>query len=230
MPSRRIPQTSAADDGAPRPKRRAADDCAPRPKRRAAAREAESKRDETDAIERSDDSAADEQDEAVLPAARRGKFDTSMCKPCAGCSGKAKVDCEHRRCLKCCMHFGRACAGHRELIRRREEENRLLNKQPAAHARAGATAAAAGGATAATAGAASGSPVRGPRKAPAMTTTIWCLRDFLANRAFSEDILNAQRRARRVGSSDRKLPAAAHGARRDARLERALERLRSARA
>ena len=65
--------------------------------------------------------------------------------------------------LKCCMHFGRACAGHRELIRRREEENRLLNKQPAAHARAGATAAAAGGATAATAGAASGSPVRGPQ-------------------------------------------------------------------
>ena len=216
MPKRRIAQAAPS----------AADAPAPRPKRRSAAREAESKRDDADAVERSDDSdgAADEADDAALPA-RRGKFDTSMCKPCAGCSGKAKVDCEHRRCLKCCMHLGRACAGHRELIRRREEENRLLNKQPAAHARA-ATAAAAGDAAAATA--TSGSPARGPRK-PAMTTTIWCLRDFLANRAFSEDILNAQRRARRVGSSDRELTAAAHGARRDARLERALSRLRAAR-
>ena len=47
--------------------------------------------------------------------------------------------------------------------------------------------------------------------------------------AYCHTTLNAQRRARRVGSSDRKLPAAAHGARRDARLERALSRLRAAR-
>lgn len=136
--------------------------------------------------------------------AKRGRFDTSKCKPCAEptCNSLAKIDCVHDCCVKCCARLGGGdnCPSHRNLIRRKEEDNRLLmlRQQPAAakqqQAAPSADAAAAAHGGDETSGAVAAAFSR-PQKP---TITVFCLADFVNTRAFSLDLLVAQERTRRL--------------------------------